>query len=207
VPLGVITAAVLTYSINKKKEMKKIASTLLHLLLRNQLITFLIKSIEIKTVCYILFAFVFFICCTQNRSIPEKDIYGSWKCINGFPWKASKYDQEEIDKIKSSILVIENGKFYFDKISFIETCTFEKIKISKYDTLYNVPNLRLLYTSKELSVFSAIDLLDKNGEISCYNDCAQLFYKQDTLINICGGYTLIFVKDAEKTKSSSKNRR
>lgn len=46
-------------------------------------------------------------------------------------------------------------------------------------------------TLSKILVFTPVD---EKGELTCYNDCAAIFLKEDTLINVCGGYTFYFVK-------------
>lgn len=42
--------------------------------------------------------------------------------------------------------------------------------------------------------------IDENGESACYNECSQLYLKQDTLINLCGGYTFYLMKAYDDIK-------
>ena len=85
---------------------------------------------------------------------------------------------------------------YYSNIDFVELCTFSSVKyrkgIDKED--WSGTSFFYRYSKKELSEIIGCELVDKKGEWACYNECALLFLKKDTLINICGGYTLLFKK-------------
>lgn len=130
----------------------------------------------------------------QNKS--DEFLYGDWKCVKHFNWRATKFGISDIKNIKSDTLVIEKDKIFFKYIQLIEPCIYSKIAIKNFfDRDNKDPNfvedraLALKYTKEQLSTFKRI-------EFDCQYNCLSILYlKQDTLIlNYCGGITLFFTK-------------
>lgn len=130
----------------------------------------------------------------QDESKPTDYIYGEWKYVKHFSWRATKFRSDEIDSIKSSTLYVEKNRIYYENINFIEPCFYSKIEFKKFFNKNGEPrypeDLRLLvkYTKDQLSVINRI-------ELDCeYNCLGFLYLKQDTLINYCGGLTFFMIK-------------
>lgn len=136
------------------------------------------------------------VCCTSVRTdICQEQLMGKWKCEKVLGWRATKYSSLQLELIRTAILTIEEGKFYFSGVGFIDTCYGLEWNIKKVDSLTTIPQqLEVLYDSNEIAELYTLELLNKEGNYTCYNNCAELFLKKDTLINICGGYTLFFTK-------------
>jgi hypothetical protein len=146
----------------------------------------------------IMLAFSSFISCSsQNQVITNADyIYGVWKCVKHDYRGFNSIELEQAEKIKISKLHIEKNNAYYENIGFISECKFSKFKVSTYDTLEHTGLiLEFRYKKKELSKMLEYEPVDENGKFSCFNNCAIFYLKQDTLINICGGYTYFLIKD------------
>jgi hypothetical protein len=136
------------------------------------------------------------ITCKNYAQNDLNKINGKWHCIKDESIVPTKYNKKQLEQIKSSDLIIENDKFYFEGIKFIDVCSDLNWEITKYDTTqYYADQIEADYDNKELSEILVIEPKAKPGKEECYNNCVQLFLKQDTLINICGGYTLFFIKE------------
>jgi hypothetical protein len=127
------------------------------------------------------------------QSSRDNYIFGKWRCVKLDTRGYQKYSLKQAKIIKRSVLNFERNKIYYSDIDFIKSCYFFKLKLSQYDTLlsrvyYNM-NLEVIYPKSDLAKILVIELVDSNGRHSCFNNCAELFLKQDTLINVCGGYT------------------
>ena len=71
--------------------------------------------------------------------------------------------------------------------------------MSKYDTVNITGNiLDITYRKKELSKIYVLKPVDDKGGSTCFNNCAEFYLKQDTLISMCGGYTLFLLKVKEE---------
>jgi hypothetical protein len=147
-----------------------------------------------------IFLFLSITCTTQHKiTSPDRFILGKWKSVKWDYSGFNKFTIEQADIIKNCILVVDKEKIYYSSISFIDTCEYYRFLISKYDTTaYLGLSIEYKYTKRELSKLLVLNPLDKEGNPSCYNDCAIFLLKQDTLINICGGYTYYLLKDLSK---------
>ena len=144
--------------------------------------------------------FFFFINCysQEKQKIPNDYIYGSWKFVKYWDWKAVSYDEKQLDSIKSSVLHIGKNKIYFEGLTFIDTCFYTEIQFkSFFDLQYTEPNvftdraLAIEYSKDELSTIKRIETDCKSG--TCY--LGILYLKQDTLItNYCGNFTFLWTK-------------
>ncbi|MEO6670259.1 MAG: hypothetical protein ABIN36_12330 [Ferruginibacter sp.] len=120
-------------------------------------------------------------------------ITGQWKCVKHDFRGKQKFSLQQAGKIKSSVLTIKKNTFSYNKLSFIQTCTFNSWEVAPYDTS-EYTNLELIFTKPELEQVKVYSPLDKKGDFACYNDCSLFYLKQDTLINVCGGYTFYLKK-------------
>ena len=133
--------------------------------------------------------------CYTKESVRPSIIFGTWKCVKHDYSGYQKFDIQIAERIRLSKLHIERNKFYYEN-SGIESCDFYKFNISKYDTTeYLGLSIEFMYTKKELSSLLYFEPVDKEGNPSCFNDCAILYLKQDTLISFCGGYTYYLTKE------------
>ena len=139
-----------------------------------------------KLVFVIVSIFAFYKCSSQSESI-----YGKWKCVATDFRGYQKFTLKQADVVKKSILNIEKNKMYYSEVDFIDLCTFDSIiykrGLEKED--WSGTSFFYRYSKKDLSEMIACIPVNAKGEWSCYNECAQLYLKQDTMINICGGYT------------------
>ncbi len=137
----------------------------------------------------------------KQEKYTNEYIYGNWKCVKFDKRGLQKYTLQQAQKLQSSVLTVEKDKFYYNDIDFIELCSFNKWKISNYDTTNLSGNiLDVLYKKKELSKIRVLEPVDDKEEPACYNNCAEFYFKDDTLINICGGYTYFLLKVKEEPK-------
>ena len=155
-----------------------------------------IKCIVNKTKNLLILSCILLVCCNlSTTSKLENQFYGKWECKKVLGWRATKYTSLQLEKIKVSKLIIEKDKFFFGGIEFIDTCNGIEWRVKKVDSLTTIPQqLEVLYDSNEISELYTLEPFNKEGNYNCYNNCAELFLKRDTLINICGGYTLFFIK-------------
>jgi|GEM_PF-2890477 len=131
----------------------------------------------------------------------ESLILGKWICVKHDYSGYNKFSLEQAEKIRVATLNIEKDKYYYSNIEFIESCIYSKFNISSYDTTrYYGYYIEFLYSKKELSKILVYTPVDNEDKPSCFNECATFLLKQDTLINICGGYTFYFLKVADKRK-------
>lgn len=98
-----------------------------------------------------------------------------------------KYDSNKARRIEHATLVISPHEFYYSNIKFVEKCSFDTIILTAVDTLF-ADIMARIYTSAELKKMQEVQMIDRNREHACFNDCARFYLKEDTLINICGGY-------------------
>ena len=143
---------------------------------------------------FVITAFLVFGCSAQQNDVDI--IVGDWKSVKLIDRGYQKFSRIEAEKLYESTLTITHNKFNFKDIDFVEPCVFEKWKVENYDTTeYLGYSIEFLYSKKELSKLLKIIPVDENGELSCYNECSAFFLKEDTLINICGGYTLYLLRE------------
>lgn len=128
-----------------------------------------------------------------KSKVHEMNINGRWKSVKHDYRGRQKFSLQQANLIRSSVLTIEQNTFNYSKAQFIKSCNFYTWKKSPYDTtVYD--NLQLIYTNAELQKLTIFDPVDKAGNLSCFNECALFYLKQDTLINLCGGYIFYWVK-------------
>jgi len=154
-------------------------------------------SIANRVVLFILAVLFSFNSCRAQRQqeLAKEYIYGKWQCVKIDKRGYQKYTWEQAQQLQSSILTIEKNKFYYNNIGFVEPCDFFEWKISKYDTTsLSGTILDIAYKKKDLSKIYVLEPTDGKGESACFNNCALFYLKQDTLINICGGYALFLIK-------------
>lgn len=134
----------------------------------------------------------------------DGSLYGDWKCIKIGDKGLQKFSREEINNLKKTVLKISKNNIFYEKNEFIDECYFSFLKVEDYDTSNIISDvLETIYTPSELSKFKVITLVDSLGEPSCYNDCSQFFKKDDTLINLCGGYQIYLIKHSLSPDSES----
>jgi hypothetical protein len=151
----------------------------------------------LKRIIFVIILFTFINCYSQNElKNPNDIIYGRWKCVKHDYGGYNSFTFEQAEAIRTSILNIEKNKIYYTNINFVGKCDYSKFKVTPYDTtLYLGLIIEFRYTKRELSKIMVYDPVDKNGDFACFNDCAIFYLKQDTLINICGGYTFFLIKE------------
>lgn len=157
-----------------------------------------------KKLFFVFLALLYFNGCTaQVEKVPDINyIFGKWKCVKQDYRGYQKFSLEQAEQIRHSILIFEKNNFFYEGVKFIEPCSFTNIKISKYDTsAYLGYSVEYVYLKKELAKVLVIEPVDEKGEGACFNECAIFFLKQDTLINICGGYTFYMLKDNNKNEA------
>jgi dipeptidyl aminopeptidase/acylaminoacyl peptidase len=131
----------------------------------------------------------------QNIVDFEKNIIGNWECVKFNSRGNQKFSISQANQIKKSILVIQKNSFYYNRVKFVDICKFSNWKISLYDTVNLTGNfLDFIYSKKDLINIKVLDPVDNVNEYSCFNNCAEFFLKDDTLINICGGYAYYLKK-------------
>lgn len=143
--------------------------------------------------------------CFAQQSLNEKaTIYGRWKVVKIDYRGYQKFSIEQAKQIRHSILSVQNNTFFYNSIKFIEPCSFYGWNVKNYDTSENqMYNIGFIYSKKELDKLLILEPVDSIGNASCYNECAVFFLKQDTLINICGGYTFYLLKQTSLAKSKN----
>jgi hypothetical protein len=153
-------------------------------------------TITSKRLFFCIVLFFSLNCASQEEPSTEISLTGVWKCVKHDYVGYQKFTLEQAEKIRASKLYIENNRLYYKDISFVEPCNFYKLRISNYDTTnYYGNSLEFRYTKKELSKTKLVEPINENGELSCFNNCSFFVLKQDTLINICGGYTYYLIKE------------
>ena len=126
----------------------------------------------------------------KKINIKNNYIYGQWRCVKFDCKGQTRYSLNEAKQIRQSTLNIKDHKYYYDNSNFIEECSFTNVKITPYDTSFKINDgISTFYNEADLAKVFNIDLVDKNGKNTCFNNCAILVIKQDTLINFCGGFT------------------
>jgi hypothetical protein len=133
----------------------------------------------------------------QAPSAGQPPVYGNWKCVRKDYRGYQKFSLQQAEKIRKATLRIEKTTFSFRDIKFIEPCVFAGWKRSKYDTS-EYTSLALVYTKIELTGIQTLEPVDAKGHPACFNECAIFYLKQDTLINICGGYTYYRVRSRDQ---------
>jgi len=104
-------------------------------------------------------------------------------------------------------LNIDQNRIYYNNLDFIEVCEYSNFFVSKYDTsLSSRLIIERRYSKLELSKILEFTTVDKDCKRSCYNDCAQFYLKQDTLMYICGGYTFFLLKTGDMDHSVTSTR-
>lgn len=134
----------------------------------------------------------------QQRA--DTSIYGRWKCVKHDYRGYQKFSLKQAEKIKVSVLTLGRNTFYYGNVKFVASCRFSSWKRSKYDISIYSP-LELVYSEEQLKDVILLEPIDGGGKFSCFNDCSIFYLKQDTLINICGGYTY-YLKKIRETKKS-----
>jgi len=131
----------------------------------------------------------------EKKPYTDNYIYGDWKCVRLDTHGFQKFSWEKAQKLPSSILTVEKTTYYYNNVDFIEVCHFACWNKYMYDTVHlEGRTLDVLYKKRELSKVVVLEPTDSTGDFGCYNDCAIFYLKGDTLINVCGGYTLFFTK-------------
>lgn len=131
----------------------------------------------------------------QEGFFYDEYIYGKWECVKSDYRGYQKYNFEQAEKIRQSVLNIERHRLYYSGIEFIEPCNYSHFNISNFDTsLFYGYSIEFVYSKKELAKIFVYVPVDEKGNDACFNDCVTLLLKQDTLINICGGYTFYLLK-------------
>ena len=145
-----------------------------------------------KKVFYILLV-PLLLSASHNPIADNNSIIGKWKCVKHEYKGRQKFSLQQAESIRRSILEIRKNTFSYSNVKFVNRCFFSGWKMTAYDTLeYN--NLELRYTKAELQKFTVAVPVDAKGEFACFNECALFYLAQDTLINICGGYTFYRVR-------------
>jgi hypothetical protein len=162
-----------------------------------------IKCIVKRTLYLFLLICFFQSRAQQPNTFAANYIYGKWKYINHYWWSASKFGNKEMDSIKISTLTIKKNKTYFDRIKFVDTCSFNKVQIKNFfpgknnesDFSEDYQFMLLKYSTEQLNSVKRI-------ELNCqYNCLGYLYLKQDTLIlNFCGGSTIYLLKENKNSK-------
>ena len=84
----------------------------------------------------------------------ERSIVGQWKCVMLDYRGYQDFVLTKAEKIKHSILVIENNRIYYERIGFIDTCYYKHWRISVYDTTFpHGGAVDLTYTNSQLFKF------------------------------------------------------
>jgi len=151
----------------------------------------------IRKIIPVVVLFIFVSCYFQTETKNRSDlIYGKWKCVKHDYGGFNSFTFEQAEAIRKSILNIEKNKIFYMNNSTVGVCEYSKFIISNWDTtLYTGLIIEFRYTKKELSKIQVFNPVDEKGNFACYNDCAKFFLKQDTLINVCGGYTFYLIKE------------
>jgi len=140
----------------------------------------------------------------QENKFPLEYIYGDWECVKIDKKGYQRYTWEQALELKAAILTVEKNKFYYNHISFVDSCSFYHWKTFKYDTISLSGNtLDFKYKKKVLSGINVLAPVNDKGELDCFNNCAEFYLKGDTLINVCGGYTLFLLKVKSKERELS----
>jgi len=126
----------------------------------------------------------------------DKSIEGQWRYAKYLEYHPTKYGIEELNNLKKSRLIITKNRLYYKNIHFVDSCNDINWKCEPYDTSYSESiQLEHFYSKVELSKIYSFTPVDKTGEWQgCFADCAVFYLKQDTLINICGGYPIFLVR-------------
>lgn len=128
-------------------------------------------------------------------------LIGNWRTVKIDDQGMQSISNDKAKEIEKSVLRVEKNKISFAGANFIDSCVFFRFNLKPYDTESDYAGLRILYTDKELSSALWITAVDKDDNFCCYNDCNLFVLKEDTLINICGGYTYFRVKCVSQKKS------
>lgn len=136
-------------------------------------------------------------CSTSNDSIKESRIYGNWVYVKHYGWRATKYTSDQLDILKKAELRITKNSIKYEGVGFINECDDIQWQISVYDTsITESQQMELYYTKEELSqvyLFNPVSSSTGQWE-GCFSDCAIFYLKQDTLINICGGFPIYLIR-------------
>lgn len=149
------------------------------------------KTIDKILICFLFSVFSALIGFGQSKN--DILITGQWKCFKHDFRGKQKFSLKQAEKIKATVLTIKKNNFKYGDLSFIKSCSFNSWKIAAYDTS-EYTNLELTFTKPELTQLKICSPVDSKGNFACYNDCALFYLKQDTLINVCGGYTFYLKK-------------
>lgn len=152
---------------------------------------------HVKSKTLVFFTLVLILGCHTGGNKPKpQDIYGTWKYVKHNRWHATKYTSEQLDMLKSAVLKIGPDKAEFAGLKFIEPCAHPQWAIARYDTSYaECAQLEPVYTMAELAKMFRFTPIDSKGEWNgCFPDCSVFYLKQDTLINIWGGFPVYFVR-------------
>lgn len=146
---------------------------------------------------FIIITFLLYIqgCESQKKGNINEYLTGKWEIILHDYRGYQKFSLAQTNQIEKADLIITEDSYYYEGVGFIDTCQFAKWKKGPYDTSnYYGWSIEFKYSKSELAKFMYIEPVNKQGDFSCYNECNIFFLKQDTLINICGGYTYYLVK-------------
>lgn len=169
--------------------------------------------------CFIILILItfFFSCIGQNHNKDavnnmrsnSMSVFGRWKCVVIDYRGYQKFSIEEAKNIEKSVFVVGKHKMYYEGIASIELCEYDTLVGNIVDTsALTGASFEYKYSKDDLSKIIQFAQLNKRGELpmSCYNECSQLFLKEDTLINICGGYTFYLTKiDNKKNYAGTGN--
>jgi hypothetical protein len=164
---------------------------------------FKMKYLYLVYLCF----FNFLYCNADSRNNLDSAIYGKWICVNLDVRGYQDFPLKKAQLIQKTLLCIDDSSIRYADIDFIEPCHYYDFKISNWDTTEELGlSLEYKYYPKELHNILQYTPVDKNGGWTCYNNCAHLYLKGDTLINICGGYTYYLVKSFDFTGVGNANR-
>lgn len=153
------------------------------------------ENIKVKAVILFFLTLILFSCQSNKKNNDSQTIMGEWIIVKQNYKGYQKFSLDEAHKIEESILNINKSEIFYENIDFISPCNFDKLLIELIDTtkLYGA-TIEYLYTKKELTKIQSIIPVNINNQPTCFNNCATFYLKQDTLINICGGYTFFLKK-------------
>jgi hypothetical protein len=134
------------------------------------------------------------------QEINSNSLIGEWYPVEVEEKGYQKFSTEIKEMFFKSKLIIEKKKIFYCGIPEIEVCHFDSLGISSFDVEeYRGLPIYYKYTEEELSRFKVVSPLDYKGKFSCFNDCSIFFFNEDTLINLCGGYT-VYLKKKKTSK-------
>ncbi|MFN8241417.1 MAG: hypothetical protein U0X39_11810 [Bacteroidales bacterium] len=134
--------------------------------------------------------------CSRHKNDQPFDVFGVWNCIRLDTVMISKPTPGLEEESKEPRLHIDFTKLYFENLDIIKPCTYDWLKVHKYDTTSTKGIiLEKIYNKKDLVKTLCIEPVDNDNKPTCKSGCASLFLKQDTLISLFGGHVYYFVKE------------